>query len=320
LAMVELMLPESQSNTLTHFGGLGALINMYSPEVFETGDFHVIFVGCRPVLLLQALTARKSTFLGLEEWLRIPFRKHPPSEMQTLLGDIAILPSILEAIDHLQSQGPDPAPSPSPSPSPDPSELKAKLSEVLACLSKWDGHFEIRQKRSARIHIHNDHSRTSTSTFTPVPDFWFPNLLAANISIHVWAFQIICLAELSKLNKRFPSGEACDDYNCNLNNPTTTENASLEKQHKHKHKPKIPPSTPALALATKICQSMEYMLQDEMLLYGPAAAMWPLATAYTVSIQDGDGNKEETERCWGFMGRIRERGFLSVGVGGLEVR
>lgn len=49
--LLQLMLPESQSNTLTHFGGLGALINMYSPEVFETGDFHVIFVGCRPVLV-----------------------------------------------------------------------------------------------------------------------------------------------------------------------------------------------------------------------------------------------------------------------------
>ena len=87
---------------------------------------------------------------------------------------------------------------------------------------------------------------------------------------------------------------------------------SSKEQHKHKHKVLLSPQ----ALATKICQSMEFMLQDEMLLYGPAAAMWPLATAYTVLIQDVDGNKEEIERYWGFMRRIRERGFLSAGVGG----
>jgi len=47
----QLMLPKSNSNTLAHFGGLGALINMYSPEVFSSGDFHAIFMGCRPVLV-----------------------------------------------------------------------------------------------------------------------------------------------------------------------------------------------------------------------------------------------------------------------------
>ena len=48
----QLMLPKSDSsNTLAHFGGLGALIKMYSPEVFSSGDLHVIFVGCRPVLV-----------------------------------------------------------------------------------------------------------------------------------------------------------------------------------------------------------------------------------------------------------------------------
>lgn len=45
------MLPESDSKTLAHFGGLGVQINMSAPEVFDSGDFHVIFVGCRPVLV-----------------------------------------------------------------------------------------------------------------------------------------------------------------------------------------------------------------------------------------------------------------------------
>ena len=59
------------------------------------------------------------------------------------------------------------------------------------------------------------------------------------------------------------------------------------------------------------------MLQDEMLLYGPAAAMWPLATAYSVLTQDVDGNREQLARCRYLLGRIRERGFLSAPFGGL---
>jgi dihydroxyacetone kinase len=47
----QLMLPKSDGNTFAHFGGLGALTNMYSPEVFSSGDFHAIFVGYRPVLV-----------------------------------------------------------------------------------------------------------------------------------------------------------------------------------------------------------------------------------------------------------------------------
>lgn len=61
------------------------------------------------------------------------------------------------------------------------------------------------------------------------------------------------------------------------------------------------------------------MLQDEMLLYGPAAAMWPLATAYSVLTQDleVDGNGDQIVRCRYLLGRIRERGFLSAPFGGL---
>ncbi|PVH73551.1 hypothetical protein DL98DRAFT_607025 [Cadophora sp. DSE1049] len=288
LATVEFMLPEPDSNTLAHFGGLGALINMYSPGVFESGDFHVIFVGCRPVLLLQALTARRSTFLGRKEWLTVPFRKHPPSEMQTLLGDIAILPSILEQIDSLQDLAPQ-------SSLQSAQDLKLMLSEVLVRLSKWDGHFEVTQK-TMKSNNNNSHAEETVS------DFWFLSLLAANVCIHVWAFQIICFTELAKLNKLSPSS---DDISCS--GPGAQ---AVWEEHK----------TRLSALATKICQSMEYMLQDEMLLYGPAAAMWPLAAAYSVLAADVEGNREEIERYWAFLSRIRERGFLSAPVSTMETR
>lgn len=45
------MLPKPDGDTMAHFGGLGAVINMFSPDVFSSRDFHAIFVGCRPVLV-----------------------------------------------------------------------------------------------------------------------------------------------------------------------------------------------------------------------------------------------------------------------------
>ncbi|KAH7394670.1 hypothetical protein BKA66DRAFT_567027 [Pyrenochaeta sp. MPI-SDFR-AT-0127] len=59
--MVELMLPTSDNGIPAHFGGLGALISLFPSELFSSGDFHAIFVGCRPVLLFQALTARPNS-------------------------------------------------------------------------------------------------------------------------------------------------------------------------------------------------------------------------------------------------------------------
>ncbi|KAH9208656.1 hypothetical protein DL95DRAFT_311499, partial [Leptodontidium sp. 2 PMI_412] len=277
LAMVELMLPKSDSNTLAHFGGLGALINMYSPEVFDSGDFHAIFVGCRPVLIFQALTARKSTFLGREEWLRAPFRQHSPSELQMLLGDVAVLSGILEGIDDLQTLAPETALKSA-------YEFKLTLSEVLVRLSKWEGQFELKKKPG---HIVSQRE---------LSDFWFPSLLAANVYIHMWAFQIVCFTELAKLSKLFP--------HCFCDGRSDLEISEAWEEH----------NTRLYGLATNICQSMEYLLQDEMLLYGPAAAMWPLATAYTVLIEDVEGNKEQIKLYWDFLSRIRNRGFLSVPV------
>ncbi|KFY50094.1 hypothetical protein V495_00349 [Pseudogymnoascus sp. VKM F-4514 (FW-929)] len=288
LAMVELMLPKSDSNTLAHFGGLAALINMYSPEVFDSGDFHVIFVGCRPVLLLQALTLRKSTFLAREEWLRAPFRYHSPSEMQTLMGDIAVLPSILEGIDGVQTLPPETALRSA-------YKLKIMLSEVLVRLSRWDDQFEIKNKLDYRSPQHAEFAHCWQDE---ISDFWFSSLLAANVSTYMWAFKIICFTELAKLSLLLPN---CDGHSISRVGDAWEE-----------HKARL--ST----LATRICQSMEYLLQDEMLLYGPAAAMWPLGIAYNVLVRDMEGNKEQIKRYWEFLDRIRDRGFLSASVGTTE--
>ena len=116
----------------------------------------------------------------------------------------------------------------------------------------------------------------------------------------MWAFQIICHTELAKLSLFLRES---DGYSISGVGEAQEEcNARLS------------------ALATKICQCMEYFLQDEMMLFGPAAAMFPLTTAYNVLTGNAEGNKEQIRRCWKFFDRIRDRGFLSAPAGSTKCK
>ncbi|KAH7083513.1 hypothetical protein BKA63DRAFT_530273 [Paraphoma chrysanthemicola] len=279
LAMAELMLPTSDDSIPAHFGGLGALISMFPPELFSTGDFHAMFVGCRAVLLFQALTARKSTFLGQEEWLITPFRHHPPSEIQTLLGDAAILPYIMENVDILKTLPQDAA-------VPRARKMKMLLEEVLRRLSKWNS-------RSARgANGPPDPSQQMEALDPPQhaeSHLWFPSLLAANVHTHLWAFQIICLTELEKLN------------------PYLSDHDFARKEGEAQKEIDARRSV----FAARICQCMKYLLQDEMKLFGPASALFPLKIAYDELDRDRERNKQQIERCSRYFDQIRDRGYLS---------
>lgn len=279
LAMVELMLPISDNGILAHTGGLAALINLFPPDEFSRKEFHAIFVGCRPVLLFQALATRKSTFIAQENWVRIPFRYHPPSAIQALLSDAAVLPSIMEAVDNLPIL-------PWYAAVMKAHQLKAKLDDVSRRLSRWNIRFgkDINDLPSPGPHIDIVNCRDSKTTH-----FWFPSLIAANVHTHMWAFQIVCLVELEKLVPYLPGERA-------VSTPGEDHEGS---------------DTDTFSLATKICQCMEYLLQDELKLFGPAAALFPLNIAYEVLSKDREGNKEQIDRCWQFFDKIRNRGISS---------
>lgn len=213
-----------------------------------------------------------------------PFRHHPPSDIQILVGNSAILPSILEEIDSLQTLPQDAAVR---------KAYKAKnmLFEVFERLSKWNDRFPRVTKSRLQLLQRNWIADTLDDGES---NFWFPNLLAANVHTHMWAFQIICLTELEKLTS----------FLRDCNGSRTFEAVGSEQGSIIR----------ATAFATKICQCMEYLLQDEMKLYGPASAIFPLKTAYNVLVGDKQGNKDQIDRCRKYRDRIRERGFLSASM------
>lgn len=278
LAMTELLLPTSNEATYAHCKGLGALMSSYPPDLFDSDNFHFVFVGCRPVLLFQALVARRSTFLAQNPWLTAPFSNRPPSELQKLISEAAIIPSIMEEIDILPTLS-------GPAAFSRAVRAQSMLLGVLGQLDEWIGRFgriTIGFPGGFTQSILPDGTRDITSNMR------YPNLLTANVHIHLWAFQIICLTELEKIYLFTSSHKSAPDHEAGA------QNGSSGRQ---------------LGLATNICQSIDYFLQDRMNLHGPAASLFPLGIAYDVFRRDTRKNTQFIRRCQELFDRIYSKGF-----------
>ncbi len=57
-------------------------------------------------------------------------------------------------------------------------------------------------------------------------------------------------------------------------------------------------------LATMICQSMEYSMQNQMRLYGKASTMFPLSTAYDTFKMYAKQTQEKLAWCEGIMDQL----------------
>ncbi|KAJ4290095.1 hypothetical protein N0V88_006601 [Collariella sp. IMI 366227] len=79
-------------------------------------------------------------------------------------------------------------------------------------------------------------------------------------------------------------------------------------------------SDEAKRLSVMICQSIEYLMQEEMKLFGPTSVILPLRTAYETFKASGVQAIEELAWCKRIVGDIRNRGYgfmmLLLGVDG----
>lgn len=123
---------------------------------------------------------------------------------------------------------------------------------------------------------------------------WFPNITAANVHTHALTFEIMCLTEIEKVETFLA------DHGSTLRSA-----ASHVQETDHSDRK-------ACELADKICQSVEYFLQEEMRLFGPASAVFPLRIAYGVLSRDSQGNHGNLRRCQELIGRIRQTGISAI--------
>jgi hypothetical protein len=98
---------------------------------------------------------------------------------------------------------------------------------------------------------------------------WYPSHGIANAFVYFWAFQLLCLNEVQSLLNRFPELKHVVHYDAVYNTESVREEC--------------------LGLSTRIYKSMEYMLQEEFMLYGISSAGFPLSVACESLQADADG-------------------------------
>ncbi|KAK2738397.1 hypothetical protein FQN57_007074 [Myotisia sp. PD_48] len=274
LTLAELMLPTSDFAWSAHVKGVEGLIRVSGPELFSKGIPHILFAGFRPLLLFDAFQSRRSTFLTLDEWTSIPFKASPPSPMQSLLSQAAAIPPVLERVD-LLAKFPETV---------ETTKIIGKavdeLLNILELLRGWK-HSLSRELAEPLYWVAAGPESPSNLVIRGYQRsdrqyghrLWFPSLMVASCMTHYWAFKIVCLLELNKLLSLYP---------------TTTLYALESRENEHSNpwpyhpfndQAGLPSQARALDLAINICQSMEYLMQDEMKLYGPASTFFPLKTA-----------------------------------------
>jgi hypothetical protein len=127
---------------------------------------------------------------------------------------------------------------------------------------------------------------------------WFTSVTMANVYTNLWAFRIICFSELERLTHHFPC------FDMTQEDIPLLKPLNLKRIHAYK-----------ATLAKQICLSMEYLLRDEMGLFGPASTYFPLQVAYETFVEnEGILRKEGVAFVEGVVLRLVQKGLRSAPV------
>ena len=129
------------------------------------------------------------------------------------------------------------------------------------------------------------------SSSSEVDVLWFPNIMTANSLTHCWAFEIIARRHLTMLGGAISTAKG---YGQPAYLRTLSKSSSEES---------------VVALAEMICDSMPYLMQPDMKLYGPASAFFTLPTAIQVFQSETDHHSSQLSRCQQILHRLASIGF-----------
>lgn len=155
--------------------------------------------------------------------------------------------------------------------------------KLLLALNKWEKALKDSTKGPLYWIKYRETSRSMQCNTAPLPSLWFPNVWVANAMTYLWTFEIIIYIEMKKLENFLPLG------------PTKALNVK-----------------DTMELATQICQSMEYLTQDKMKLYGPASTFLPLATARSAFQSAATGYEDRLEWCQKIVERLLSKGLQVI--------
>lgn len=120
---------------------------------------------------------------------------------------------------------------------------------------------------------------------------WFRDIMAANSLTHCWAFEIVARTHLDILNRATTTAEQLG----NLSTPQAPIGIDYGRS--------------LIESAEMICDSMSYLFQPELKLYGPGSAIFTLSTAIKTLESDEKACKFQLSRCQKELDRL-----ASVGI------
>lgn len=201
--------------------------------------------------ILHSFFTRTSTFVSEEPWKAEPFVRTPMAPLQVLMSEASVFPAIVEDLDACDSMRADHALSHARRALARTVEVVNKLARALDCASISGSHWWY-TTRDGRACV------------------WFPDITTANYLTYYWAFWIICVTHIRQLRVEYPSLGA-EDVRLDGDLP---ESRSITQQ--------------LAELSSRILQSIEFLTQDEMKLFGVSSAVLPFQTAFSYLKAHGD--------------------------------
>jgi hypothetical protein len=129
---------------------------------------------------------------------------------------------------------------------------------------------------------------------------WFSDIMTANSLTYCWAFKIIVLTHLELICGAMKPTRGCGHQTC------------------EQHLSEPSPQRTNIKLAEMICNSMPYLMQPEMKLWGPASAYFTFTTAIRVFQKNKKHCTFQLSCCQRLTDRLAEMRIYFPGIRGLS--
>jgi hypothetical protein len=204
------------------------------------------------------LATRKSTYLAQQDWLTVPWKIHPKSDLDRLLDIMAQIASLIEEAARLNTTT---------------TAFDIPQAQRIGLLQQgWEFHSQLEnwyqgllRKQAGPLYYERPSSTRFLSKLASVfpKALHFPNFEIARLHLSYWT--ILLLLHSSILTMPFSSPS---DVNPNSGLVAAVDNECTHAQQ--------------LELARMIAQSMEYLLSEDMHILGPQKVFFALRAAMHV--------------------------------------
>ncbi|KIW81894.1 hypothetical protein Z517_04920 [Fonsecaea pedrosoi CBS 271.37] len=266
LSIFEACLPFSGKNTcgwVSHVEGMARLVELRGPESHMTGSSHRLFLGFRSTAITHALATRKSIFLARPDWLTVPWKIHPKSDLDRLQDIMAQIATLLEKAERLRTASTTTTAAAVP-------ERTALVQEGRTFHSQLQTWYQRLVRKHAGCGALYWERPVSARFHLPIPSVFttslqFPTFEIARLHLSYWTMLLLLRTSILSLALR-------ESY------PSDTDTDAAPPSPPSSPPPEVP-DLPDHHLATMICKSMDFFLSDDARIMGPQNVFFALRVA-----------------------------------------